>query len=397
MKRNKLFENPNAIWVRSEGRNRAWSYKDCIAFSYDDRKTKMYVGNSTHVDLVDIYDEDSRGPCSGRLFLNEKVITFWRFPENYEELIKTLDDIVKEIKKAIFRYKLDPVPEIPNFNDKEWRIEIPKNHNASNWGKLTDDWDPTEDTQDFIKIEDYRGGIKRSDAELKMRHLMPPAAGKKEVPLGFGSRNPKYLKKRQWQMASMSDEGKKEELYPRLDESPDNIWINDERFDYDKANAVPFIYYEIPNKLFMGLKREGHVSLEDRIPSYKPRIDGRLFFDPQVITFWRIPTKEIIKKIVDKFSKKYKIELLHNNWKLEVYMPNYTAEKFIPLDDYLKDDTAEDKNSKKYSSWEEALSSLDKRKEVPLGFGSRNPKYLEHRKWQMANLASESFYPRLKS
>ena len=39
---------------------------------------------------------------------------------------------------------------------------------------------------------------------------------------------------------------------------------------------------------------------------------------------------------------------------------------------------------------EHIKSPLLKTKNVPYGYGSRNPKYLDQRKWQMASLTSES-------
>ena len=123
----RLFENPNAVYIPKENQAKDWSNTYTIPFSYYGKK--LYVGDEgeTHDEMIDLapinYEGDGRGKCSGRLFLKEKIITFWHFPENKEALKNLLSDLQNIINNDSKRdRKVD-------FENKQWRIEIPKGYN----------------------------------------------------------------------------------------------------------------------------------------------------------------------------------------------------------------------------------------------------------------------------
>lgn len=131
-----------------------------------------------------------RGQNFGRLFPTYKVITFWLYPEDINELMQVLKE-------------LEGVTKLNIINDPEWVIEIPggefKKHidkkvgnGFSGWGS----WKPRVGQINYVQIKDYKGGHKRSEAELKAPHLYTPSekeeARKKGelpgVPDGVGSK-----------------------------------------------------------------------------------------------------------------------------------------------------------------------------------------------------------------
>ena len=228
----RLFENPNALYLKKYGEDLDWTeLQPNFPFSYYSGKLICGPVGYTHAEAapldVKMRQDTSRGEYSGRIFVNEKVISFWHFPENKETLLKVLKDIEDFIKSHPDRYKNPYINKI-DFSNSEWVVEIPKHYfedlkdyndamDMSDWKAA---WRPTEDDQEFIPINQYNNEYKRSEEELAIPHLQQPIIGKKPVKYGFGSKNPKYLSKRQWQMATLGDESKKENnYYPRLNES----------------------------------------------------------------------------------------------------------------------------------------------------------------------------------
>jgi hypothetical protein len=229
----KLFENPNAIWNDEKKRKNDWKEKHDIAFSYYNKgKKKMLVSTDTHGDIscenpsMTSLGYSGRGVNSGRIFRDQKIITFWIFPKDYEDLIKTLRDVEKAVKER-YAGKL----KLNLLTDKKWRIEIPNRGDDEevkyetlhgNWGS----WDPEEGDQKYIPISIYKGGPKRSKKELAQQHVLSPLLKpKREVPYGFGSKNPKYMKNRQWAIADLQHES----FYPRIDEAASKkqqLWID---------------------------------------------------------------------------------------------------------------------------------------------------------------------------
>ena len=129
----KLNENPNAIYDPKSEKVIQWDSDNCIVFTYlNDKKIEMVIGIDTHNSLFfedtnkfRIYPEyfQGRGPCSGRLFKTQKIISFWSFPESHEELIEALE----KIEKATWE-KLEV--HLNLLTDKNWKVEFPTDKKA---------------------------------------------------------------------------------------------------------------------------------------------------------------------------------------------------------------------------------------------------------------------------
>lgn len=129
---------------------------------------------------------------------------------------------------------------------------------------------------------------------------------------------------------------------------------------------------------------------------------GRFYTTPKIITFWVYPDEKDLKKIINIIEKKTNIQFANNGWTVEIYSVGFkrkgtktygnnyerdsSNKKLIPVEKFV--------GSKKPPE-KEYLQHLDTKHKhkVPAGFGSKNPKYMEHRKWQMASMASESLHP----
>ena len=134
---------------------------------------------------------------------------------------------------------------------------------------------------------------------------------------------------------------------------------------------------------------------------------GRLFMDPKVITFWVYPREKELKKIISIIEKKMGIQIMGNNWFIEVYEEGlrkrgkkqyannyYRGEesKLIPIEKFV---------GSKRPPKKDYIQHLDSkhRNTVISGFGSKHPHYMDKRKWQMATVGMENkkeeFFPRL--
>lgn len=129
---------------------------------------------------------------------------------------------------------------------------------------------------------------------------------------------------------------------------------------------------------------------------------GRIYMTPKIITFWVYPSEKELKKIIRIMEKKMKIQMVDNDWFIEVYSSgmkqsgtqsyanNYNRDsenkELIPVEKFV--------GSKKPPE-KEYIQHLDTKHKhkVPAGFGSKNPDYMKKRQWQMASVASESLRP----
>ena len=175
----RLFENPDRIFTDDE-RILLWYTIDAYAFGYFEGK--FYVGENKIIHenmpvlkdgkLITIKREEFL--YAGRIWINHKYITFWDYPDK-DQMNKVLHDLEVKLHINI-------------IDDPSWKIELANN----------------EEGEVIIKLQDYIGSPDQDSTET--RHLLPPGAGKKEVFPGYGSKNPKYQSKRQWQIASLTDE-----------------------------------------------------------------------------------------------------------------------------------------------------------------------------------------------
>lgn len=395
----RLNENPNSIY--DPIRNRNVDYEDnAMPFWYvpsgDEDEYIINVGGigSTH---------GSRSRYAGRLFFDQKIITFWHFPETKTKL----DDVLSDLE---FRLNRTGQRDI-NFRRDDWKIEVP---NAEIFQKMKiedithdwGEWDPKKGENTYIDIDDYNGEYERSEEELGQEHVVSPLLKKsKDVPSGVGSKHPKYQKLQQAKMKAPF-ESVEDITYPRLNESPDEITVDDHRyfFGHEASQAFPFaIKLSRKTSKIIGVDfgRMGRphdwagLSPSDSTRTMKYIYPGRIYFGPKVLTFWTYPTMDELKTIIRMMEEKIGVEILEAGWRIEVRkdaelgMRAYHTEdrsddvSFMDIDEYLESDI-ESKDVPEIEHLEHMKSPLLKKSHtVPPGFGSNNPKYAEiqHAKW----------------
>ena len=186
----KIFESPDEISMPHLTYNKYgepiendifksphFSDEDAHAFWYDDGVFHIGPAGETH-------PEGTRNTLSGRLWTDKKLISFWKYPdrETFFEAIDLLSDKLGE----------DMIG---------WEVEV---IDKNSW-KQDDNY-----TSKLIPVAEYEGSEERSELEMGKEHIKSPLLKTKNVPYGYGSRNPKYQERRKWQMASLTSESAKQ-------------------------------------------------------------------------------------------------------------------------------------------------------------------------------------------
>jgi len=444
---NSLNENPNVIFIRDTGGYKEWNRKNCISFSRysvaDIENELVTSEGSTHDEMgrewmysmekkfkpdnieefYENYPRYGRGPESGRIFIKEKVLTFWIYPETKQAFLT----LIKELNE---KYR-----DLNLLSDPEWVVEIPPEGttepDTSGWGS----WVPDADDQEFVPFSEYSGGYIRTKKEVEKEHILSPMEkNKKKVPYGVGSKAPQSRKKPlPWKQAMYA------ESYDPLNENPNavfkpSVWkrkkeqgkesytaTGSEVIEFNKGSSVPFLYYDDDSKIAIGstsnthtdllrkLKREGLVSGPSKERSAK---SGRLFPEIKVLSFWNFPKDynelvEVIKDLEHKTGHnilndpKYLLEIpaaddkgaIDNNpgsW--GSWFPRVYAIDFIPFSEFK----GGQKRSKEELAQQHVISPLEKKKRsVPYGVGSNSSKR-KPLPWKQAMYA-ESYDPLTES
>jgi len=222
-------------------------------------------------------------------------------------------------------------------------------------------------------------------------------------------------------------------FYPRLNESPDEVWtpaakLAGDNLSYNNSDAYAFKYSY--GEFFIGKARGTHSDLRWNQPSDDGHgihdneyYEGRIWTKHKVISFWTYPPIEIFKIIIKSLEDRLSIKIFADpKWLVEVVKQNgeictdtydktgndiwntidddgfgvteleyYTVE-FIHPKDYI--------GSKDHSErvQHELSPLLKKSKEVPAGFGSKHPEAEHQFKKKMGapfESSEEDEYPRL--
>lgn len=212
---NYIKESPDNIYINGK---HIYLFDDnvkTVAFGYlrenklkdkfkEDYLNKIFTTKSVHPVLINIlskeniFIEDDDIPIftkrdvpnylklSGRLYMDYKIITFWDFPKNKEELKKIIEDLENKLNIKIW--------------NNGWKIEIIEDY-------LNKDYFWTNDIEklSYIPVEEYKGSKDFSEEERK-KHLESPLFKKKNNIKGFGSLSSKGKQPLSWKQAKLKSE-----------------------------------------------------------------------------------------------------------------------------------------------------------------------------------------------
>jgi len=253
MKYLKKYESPNDIypekgirrtmcaskWIKD--RFNAWILSDKkidqtleVTFFYDNRdKFHFYRGCDNHSSVAHNLgvEYDRVKDISGRVFEDEKILTFWKYPKDYTGLEKVIRDLEKANVKI----------------DDSWKIEVAKDENSEAEPPF---YEMDSDFYKYIPIKDFKGG-KHSDDVMKTMHVMTPIEKEKID-------RPKYNKVKNWKDWQKPFESFKNKDYTKWATMTGNRYKAamepmslDETADYINENCKEWIEtpYEIIRKI----------------------------------------------------------------------------------------------------------------------------------------------------
>jgi len=357
-----LFENPNSIYIKDLEESVEWYNSIAIPFSYYGDNDDIVVGKDgeTHT-IINPHTEyiGGRGRLSGRIFESYFIITFWDFPKDQAELKKVIEDLSN-----------NPNSSHLDFSDSRWKIEIPFDTSRPedsyipsfiiNWGT----WAPDENSQIFVKLNDYNGANPRSIEELKQGHILSPLEknkNTKNTKRGFGSDKTAWDSSRNIKVrqSELTSESLSDRYYPTLFENPNAIYLNDYHtaVNWTNIKSLAFSYYN--DIMYVGSIRSTHIDLYKNarikdnlaeIRNGRGKYAGRLFVSPKIISFWDFPeTYEIFKQLLKDIEEETSIRF-DNTWKVEIplyyqkdpdgyggwgsWYPRQSSQKFININDY---------------------------------------------------------------
>ncbi len=204
-----LFESPDMIEARNLSQiihgKKSLDLSDIqVPFGYYDGKMKIGKIGGIHPDIKKDYNDIDQYALSrfdlkypGRIWLKEKVISFWKYPETHKDLY----DVLSDIENEFFRKFKRPW----SINPNDWQIEIvDKKLEGDNFPKRFMEWADAEDAI-LIPVKDYYGSDEWSEETKAKEHIQSPMEKKKKkVPYGIGSNNPN-IKPLPWKQAMYSE------------------------------------------------------------------------------------------------------------------------------------------------------------------------------------------------
>ena len=275
--------------------------------------------------LDDTNCEDSQRAYAGRIWVKNKVISFWVYPNVtlFKSIIESLEN---ELNLIIF--------------DNDWFVEVLKDRNEPDFDfkiRQTDD-----DAEDFyfgsrdtsretrysydetlIPIEQYIGS-ENPPEEFRIQHLQNWKDKEKEKKqgeikvVGFGSDKtaidrPHNIKYRQ---------AIQQENNNYIKESPDHVYYKGTSYYNSSDKAIPF-YFDVNEdhtkveKIYIGEPGEYHGDIKNNGWDNKV-YPGRLWHDGKLMAFWVYPNETLFKSMVRAIEYKLNIKIFNNGWKIEI-------------------------------------------------------------------------------
>jgi hypothetical protein len=330
----------------------------------------------------------------GRIWTNEKYISFWYYPpvDKFKEIIKNIEDYLG----------------IDIMNDRAYKVEALQSKKTNEIKTSINPYNYDPDNKPvFIHPKKYIGSEERSKKELEKQHELSPLLKKQKTnDGGFGAN--KYANKKPLPLRqAMYAENKEEELYPRLNESPDRF-INGTR--WDAGDAIAFGYYDETLYFGKGLMHyQLDVPQEKDLGRDKLQYPGRIWTEEKVISFWTYPSIEDFEWIIIDLENNLGINILDDpEFKIEVVIDDNekiekggnfkydSNSKLIPIKDYVGSKNRSEEELKKAHE----LSPLLKGNRNVGNFGANkyaDKKPLPLRQAMYTEDKEEEFYPTLKS
>jgi hypothetical protein len=155
---------------------------------------KSHASMDTEYETEFGWQDEYENLYEGRLWLNHKIITFWKYPpvDEFERIIKLIQNELKK-KEGV---------DIDMLNDPEWKVEVilsPIDGKPS-WDSSFSAIVPMQYSTVFLPLKKYGGSIETERVPHEASPLSPEKIARK-TPEGIGSKHPKAADRAIWRMA----------------------------------------------------------------------------------------------------------------------------------------------------------------------------------------------------
>ena len=368
--------NEWADGIKYKGRIYGYPTKNSIAFGYVDGELKSSYETAHRFIGIDTFDDsDLTNNYAGRVFADQKAISFWGYPESKSRLQKIIKDLNNEY---------------PDLNiNSSWKIEIAsellskkyikyrggklhvKNYDAAMYsGKAT--------KSVYIPIDKYDAGLisnapksKRKKKSMQLKHMLSPVAKSSDVSPGIGSKKlpAKLTTTQRHQMKSTSE---------NIKEWADEVRYIDngkqKKLSAIDKDAIPFIYRIESQKTYFAEFGQFHDRIQTiRIYSKKGgSISGRVWVNEKIISLWDYTdTKQQFLDMIDSINKYNDKNIkINSSWKIDI--PKVTWDYYEDSMKWLRDDDYEESYFIPVFDWKPNImknpslyyDALNKRKEL---------------------------------
>jgi hypothetical protein len=331
----KLFESPDSIQAldpKYHYMKTIASFDDDDAYPFGFINGKMIVGDAgkTHFDFLppealnDVENNRSIFKYPGRIWIDKKLISFWKYPRSNSHL----KSIIKSIEKAF----KDKGKNVEIWRDPQYRIEVNKDVNTTlsigdedeyygTWVRYKEGDNILIPLHNYISSEDY------SDEIMKQAHVQSNSEDRyklarikrQKLTDEERERSIKDYKERgtepymQWKYAHKNEH--------KINENADRVLTYDLRFDppvrkylagFNNINNHTFLMHN--EKVYLSQPQQIHAELIDDIEEelkigYVDPIEyeGRIWLNQKLISFYDYPeSNEKLKNIVQQIEERFK-------------------------------------------------------------------------------------------
>ena len=334
--------------------NMKLTYRDAYSypFSYSIKSFSAFFGTQsmTHSTLpaTKLGSKGADGIIQGRIWMQEKIISLWEYPDNKTMFKLMIDKLNEQIETQLNnKQKID----------SSWKIDIPyaaidflnrrPTYALNLAAKDRNEVEARNVKSYLIPIYDWSPEIMKNPVEYKkewdaqhQKHIMSPSAKSGDVVANIGSKKRPAdltaMQRHQMKSASENINEWADEIHYKEGDRKHSLYARDD-------DALPFIYRISPKKTYFGDFGFNHDSMRVNLPYSKKggSISGRLWADKKIISLWDYTdTKQEFMDMIDSINKElydsegFKID---SSWNIDIPIVEsdyYNAKDAV---DWLKD------------------------------------------------------------
>lgn len=273
--------------------------------------------------LPDKFVSRSSYKYPGRMWIKDKIISFWKYPENLKKLKQLITDLEKTRKVKIW--------------NNGWKIEVPGQQKKTKetelipveyFGHKKDYYQAKWDKKTYEKQHILSPSEKDPDRKIWQKFI-------KNKPKNMSTAEYKWLKSKYRYTENINNNNNNKKSIIITEGDPDSLRLpSGERLKFDDSDAIAFMY--IKGQIYVSDGRDNNSTHMDVIGNYAKMMNqswldlvcqfgsrsnnqypGRMWTKRKIISLWEYPSPSGFKKLIKDLNKVKNIHI-DNSWKVEV-------------------------------------------------------------------------------